>query len=142
MVQKFLFLVASGVLCLSVGVYPGDAVAGCRINLFVKNTGKQPLSVIIQAYNETGVKTRGGVWRSLSRAGWFRGLDRWPLLKANEKQGDRFLAAFGCKAKRRYRIYYKCRAGAHKARHFTAYYPSGTTWTRKTTLTINLGLCK
>lgn len=123
---------------LSVGAY--NAIAGCKINVFIKNTGNYSLDVS-NFTSLTGVKTKMGVYRGLHKGYWFSS-DDWVEVDAGARKGDDYAADFGCNKKRRYRIKYYCRGGAQNGSSFTKYYPSTSGWTEKQSLTIKVGKCK
>ena len=131
------FRVMTGFALIGFLVFSLPSYSGCRINLFVKNTGKVTNGLTLN--KESAVRSKGGAWRKLSKGGWYSKTFR---LKPGEKKGKVYKAAFGCKLQRQYRIRYVCTTGQYKHSAFTAYYPSASGWTRKTDITINLPKCK
>ncbi|MEZ5730494.1 MAG: hypothetical protein R3E48_22495 [Burkholderiaceae bacterium] len=133
------FLVASA--CVGVlGGHVSESVAGCSIQLSIRNTGTKTISVQHSGVTttESAVKSRGGAWRGLYSGGWYRhDGDNWVTVPAGRKVTDTFEAAFACTAKRRWRIHYSC-----DDNRYVDYYPSPTTWTTEQTLTIRIGRCK
>jgi len=113
-----------------------SALAGCQINVFVKNTGKYGL--FVQGGDETAVKSKNGTWRRLGAGGW----QVWHELPPGETRGDNYAATFSCTVSRRYRIAYLCKDGANKDQVLTDYYPSPTGWTTNSPVTVNLQHCK
>ena len=119
-----------------------EAEAGCRLNVYVKNSGKGSLLVLNRKQMpETAVKAKMGVWRGLRQGFWFSGSDTINI-STGQTKGDQYDAGFGCGAKRRYRINYLCTSGANKGSDFTDYYPSAKDWTTSQTVTIPLRQCK
>ena len=117
-----------------------EASAGCKINIFVKNTGDYNINV--QNYSSsTGVKSKGGFWKALDTGSWFH-RDSTIWTHPGERKGDDFSAAFGCGVNRRYRIKYDCLNGPKGGSSFTEYFPSSTGWTTRQSFTVKLPRCK
>ena len=115
--------------------WPGMANAGCKINLGVKNAGGSILDV---AGVNSKVKSKGGVWKRLSKGNWGGG-----VLKPGDTHYDLYEATFRCGAKRRYQMYYRCHTGPLKGKAFVDYYPAASgSWTTKQSLTISLRRCR
>ncbi len=120
-----------------------QALAGCRINLYVKNTGKTTVDVKNDHWggDDTAVKIKLGTWKNLHLSGWFYDDDKFSL-DPIEKKGEEFRADFNCGSKRRYKVRYTCQSGKYRGSEFTDYYPSSTGWTEKQSVTVSLGRCK
>ncbi len=120
-----------------------DVFAGCQLNVYVKNTGKESLNVKngILFGDDSSVKIKLGTWRNFITGGWLD--DGYEFgLDSGQKKGDGFRADFNCGAKRRYKVRYTCQEGKYRGSLFTDYYPSPTGWTDKQSVTVNLGRCK
>ncbi len=117
--------------------------AGCQLNVYVKNTGKDSLKVKngVLFGDDSSVKIKLGTWRNLITGGWLDD-DLEFRLDSGQKKGDGFRADFNCGAKRRYKVRYTCQGGKHSGSLFTDYYPSPTGWTEKQSVTIKLGRCQ
>jgi hypothetical protein len=116
------------------------AEAGCKITVYVQNPGKKDLQVWNYS-SQTGAKSKGGLWRALKKGYWFPDNSTF-MLKPGQKKGTNYSANFRCKAKRRYRIMYRCSGFKnHWVNKFYAYYPSATGWTTNTRITIPLREC-
>ncbi len=133
-------LLASMVLLFLCSSWLGSAQAGCQLNITVKNTGKAGLSVS-NGTSLTGVKSKGGSWKGLKKGYWFSE-SFFIRVDPQKTISDIYSATFGCGAKRRYRIRYKCRSGEMEGQSFSYYYPSEKDWTKNQTVSIRLGRCK
>ena len=140
---NFLALV-SVVVMLSV-LSGAEVFAGCQINVYVKNTGKETLNVKngdqLGLGRESAVKIKLGNWKGLSEGGWLHD-DLEFGLDSGQKKGDGYIAVFNCGAKRRYKVQYTCQGGKYEGSVFADYYPSPKGWTEKQRVTVNLGRCK
>lgn len=115
---------------------PGNATAGCNINVGVKNANASPIDVKLKLFS--AVKTKNGAWRNLHAGHWGPyGDDYVKRLEPNQTYKDNYAATFGCRKNRQYRIRYDCGGGSS----VTTYYPSGTSFTKKTSLVIRLDGC-
>ena len=131
-------LTTSLIVLMLYASWPELALAGCRITLYVQNPGKNDLHVMNYVKNSR-VKSRGGTWRGLHLGGWFEGVFEFTLVPG-QKKGATYSAGFGCKAKRRYVIAYRCTKKKSDPIFYT-YYPSATDWTTSTRLTVPLREC-
>jgi len=122
------------VLMMLLSVWPASAQAGCNMNLYVKNTGKNPILIY---GNASRVKTKGGLWKSLRKAGWVPTFTVQP----GRRVGDDWKATFKCQAKRRYQIKYQCLRGPFKKKTFTTYYPGSTNWTTGQSILVHVNKC-
>ena len=131
--------VCAAALCVAViGLAAAPAQAGCRINVGVKNTSAQQISV---GRHASRVKSKGGTWRSLGTGYWGSSFGDygWFILDNGEQYIDRYKAAFRCGAKRRYRFSIRCNDPATGTDVvITHYYPSATTWTTQQSFVANL----
>lgn len=97
-------VVILGVVLLSV-LSGTDVFAGCQINVYVKNTGKESLNIKNRDFagGDSSVKIKLGTWRSLGGAGWFGDEEKFSL-DSGQKNGDGLQVEFNCGAKRRYKV--------------------------------------
>jgi len=122
-------------LIVAIFLLPGTASAGCNINLGVKNANASSIDVHLTILS--AVKSKGGVWRRL-RDGHWGPSDGWAkTLAPGQSYKDNYAATFGCNKNRRYKIRYEC--GNDSA--ITTYYPTATSYTKKTTLIVSLDGC-
>ena len=127
-------LFTSLVLMMLLSVWPASAQAGCIMNLYVKNTGKNLIRLF--PYNAK-VKTKPGLWKSLSKSGWQPKIDVQP----GGRVGDNWKAKFKCNAPRRYKINYRCLGGPFRGNFFTTYYPRYPNLLRSQTVTVPVNSC-
>lgn len=127
-------LFSSSVLILLCAAWPESALAGCNINLSLKNAGTS----IIQVWrNDSKVKSKGGLWRALYKGGW----DGYGGVKPGGTNDGIYKATFNCGSKRRYQIKYTCKTGPKVDTTFVDYYPGANAWDTRQSLTITLGRC-
>ncbi len=126
-----------------VGLPATKALAGCQLNVFVKNTGHASLEVNNEYSGgyHTSVKIKLGKWKDLRAGDWFFYEDDIGL-DPTEKKGNAFRGEFNCGAKRRYKIRYACLGGENRGNSYTDYYPSATGWTKQQSVTVNLAHCQ
>jgi len=125
-------------LVAAIFLLPGTASAGCNINVGVKNSNASSIDVKVKLFS--AVKTKNGAWRNLQAGHWGPGpvASTWTKrLAPGQTYKDNYSATFGCKKNRQYRIRYDCGDDSS----VTTYYPSGTSFTKKTTFVINLDGC-
>ena len=130
--KRWFGMIALGSVLFLASAY---AQAGCGINLGVKNTGSS--SITLYNYIKSSAKIKNGTWRDLHHGLWGSGTKKKWTLAAGETYTDNYSASFGCGKNRRYRIYYWCSNNTNR----TTYYPSANGFTKKQSLTINLGAC-
>lgn len=115
------------------------AMSACYIDLDVKNTGERSIEITNNWIS--ALKVKGGTWRTLKNAWWFY-YDSTITVAAGDREGDQLRTTFGCNAKRRYRINYKCKGGQYAGRSFTKYFPSTSGWTTDQSPLIKISKCK
>ncbi len=137
----YLFVILTVALIFVLPVKP--ALAGCQLNIFIKNTGNASLEVNNEYSGgyHTSVKIKFGKWKDLRAGDWFFYEDGLEL-DPTGKMGDVFRGDFNCGAKRRYKFRYSCQGGDNRGRSFTDYYPSSTGWTKQQSVTVNLESCQ
>jgi len=126
---------ASACLAAALVLSAGPAVAGCNINVGVRNGSATPIKV----FDSSKVKSRGGTWRRMSRGYWGAFTDGSFDLGPGETYVDGYLATFGCNARRRYLFIVQCRnqaTGIMSEQYL--YYPSPNGWTRMQSFTKTL----
>lgn len=98
------------------------ANAGCAINLKFKNT--ENVRVLVGAYSSK-VKTKNGAWKQVIN-------HNGPLrIEPGKSKSIPFQATFGCNKNRRYKINF-----VKEGTSWFQYYPSASSFTKKTTVTI------
>jgi len=98
------------------------AYAGCAITLKFKNIGTAPVNV---NFSSSKVRLKNGTWKKLVNG-------TGPTIAPSQSETITYNAVFGCKNQRRYKINFK-KGGAS----WNQYYPSATSFTKKTTIIVN-----
>jgi len=133
---KLVKLTVAAAFGLALQGTPKPAVAGCQINVFLKNTGS---ATALAYFEEAHVKRKLGTWRKLRAGGWMDpSTFPYPYIQAGEETGDGYQAVFSCSAPRQYRVKYQCTDGALRGKVFTAY--SGWT-TAQNRVVVQLSNC-
>jgi hypothetical protein len=123
----------------TMGLWPTQAQAGCKLNLAIQNTGKNKLKVNSAA---SKVKKKAGTWRRLYRGDWNVG-----YVNPGKTVTDVYKAGFGCATSRKFQIHYGCADGPKKGQSFVKYYPrvkrgGSAQWTKRQSVTIPLNKCQ
>lgn len=119
------------------------ATAACNMNVAVRNTGAHPITIVsdtakIRSRVGIGPAAAPGPWRPLSNGGWFANNF---TVEAGASRSRVYAADFGCDARRRVSLTYRCRGGAKEGQTFSHYAPSSSGWTRDSNITMRLNRC-
>ena len=81
------------ILIITLAIGTSSASAGCKINLYVKNSGKNEL--IVLASKVTAARVKGGWWRRLDRGNWdlIEGGRAYRRVLPGQRLGDTYEAA-------------------------------------------------
>ncbi len=130
-------MISSFAMLALFAIEPGSVEAGCKLNLAIKNPGKNLINVI---NFRSKVKKKAGTWRRLHKGGW-----NIPRVKPGKVASDVYSAGFGCKTSRRFLITYNCVNGPRKGQQYVEYYPRhrgpSSGYTKAVNITIPLARC-
>ena len=141
--MKIILLIPAVYLLTTLSAHAGN----CKINFKIKNISPYGVSVKAQhsadgrLLKETAFKRKGFLWRAVGKAQWEPAADgaygQVIDLPPNQIVGGTLKAPAKCKRKRRYRVMYRCHNGTQGV--YTKYYPSASGWTKKQSVTVNIG---